>query len=129
MPLGQFDERIITQANATLNSTSTPNTYTDLIGAANQDTRWDTIGFTNSDTIEHNVAVAFGTSDDFLICEVPVPAGAGHGSVPVVDWLAAAFPAAYHYFLTGQGVALSWTVREAIGAGKFITGFCAGGTV
>jgi pantoate kinase len=129
MPLQQFDERNIYSWQFAFDVGATPGVYVDVSGSWGSDVRVDTIQVSNSDTIDHNIALAYlNGNDSSVLVEAKIPAGSGYGVLPLIDMLAPLMPAAYHYVLQLNGSRFYMTVREAVGAGTYVIANGQGGS-
>lgn len=128
MGLQQYDERVILASRGHLDTSAVVGTYTAIVASNAYDARVDSWQLINNDTVDHHLAIAAGIGNEAnVVIEIKVPAGSGFGGVPAVDVLAALQPADFHYVMLLSGDIWYWTVREAIGAGKYVGSFAQGG--
>jgi len=103
-------------------NSSTPGTYLEVNNITYGDLICWAINITNSDTVAHTVRFASTASDQTLMYEASVPAGAGHNGVAPVQVLTTWMPSGLNYLVLGKenGPDIWATVGEAIASGKLV---------
>lgn len=124
MPLQQFDERQVIAFQVNLGSTATPGTFTVLVNLSAADAQIDSLMMGNTDTVDHVVTISRSTSAISQIGSIKLPAGAGNGTVPLVDAIAALQPSNHPFWRSNIADILYWTCDAAPASGKLL--FAAG---
>jgi hypothetical protein len=92
--------------------------------------RIDSVHILNSDTIDHDVELRINAgSAPFPLGTVNVPAGAGHGTVPIVKAELALAPGAQNGWVLAVGQSFSSRLVVAVGATASVTVWLFGGYV
>lgn len=112
--LGQFNETRAYSNGVQITSSATPGAAVNFGSTPNGDFRVDSIVITSTDIVDRAVQIQFGNGNQAILGYVNVPAGAGQGSVPAVDYLTAlAVAGLVGGFAIPQGDDLYWAILTA----------------
>lgn len=124
----QFGENYALNAAVHFNNASVVGTYQNLAGLTLNYSRWDTIQIANTDTIDHTVSFQLTTaSAPYHLATISVPAGAGAGTVALVDALATLMPSGYHYYTLTPSSFIQVTIGETINSPNAVDVTAVGG--
>lgn len=89
--------------------------------------RWDTILATSTDTVDKLLVCSTAGGLPNALGSVTIPAGAGNGTVPSVDVLAALLPAGVSGIALPDYAQLVFNLAAAASSGKFVRVIALGG--
>jgi hypothetical protein len=121
MSFGQFDERILTAYHADFDDSYPLDTF-EFISPGNFGSRLD-VGFAcNTDTVDHVLSAwQNGVIDRYTLGSVVIPAGAGNGTIPAVDIVAAFGTINQPCLVAAPGNSLYLVLEAAPSTGKLVT--------
>jgi len=121
MPYQQFDETRPYLVNNTFDHAASAGIPLALGWNTAGVSRLDAWAISSTDTIDHVIDVGVYTSGIIIqMATITIPAGAGQGTVPVVDVLAAIWGTALHYIMSAGNNDYAIQLDVVVSTGKLL---------